>query len=65
MVAKKARVKKRRGADVGDRVIIRGTPARGVVHGRIDNVVLVFRDDTDGAVLHHIREIEVISKAAT
>ena len=44
--------------NAGTRVLILGTPLRGVVAERLDNVCLVFRDDSNAPLLRRVDDLE-------
>lgn len=45
---------------VGDRIIIMGTCLRGVVAQRIDDVVMIYRDDRVGSWMMKANEVEAL-----
>lgn len=51
----------RRKAKTGDRIIVRGTPARGYIIDRIDNVVLIVTDDSIPARILRVSDVAVIN----
>lgn len=46
----------------GMRVRILGTPLRGVVAERLENICLVYRDDTTKPtqLLYHVKDLEIV-----
>jgi len=45
---------------VGDRVSLRSTPIRGIIGQRIDDVVLVHREDSDRPVMTKIDDVQLL-----
>jgi hypothetical protein len=44
----------------GKRIIIRGTPLRGIVVEEMDKVCLVYRDDTMQPILVREKDLEIL-----